>query len=103
MSVLARFVALASLPVLWLAAGCTSQGEGERCSMNADCQSQFFCFFTISSSVGVCCSGTSTIAACNPGVVVDSGSVEMDAATEAAVEEAATDAGASEEAATGTD
>src|SRR4030095_649934 len=102
MSVLARFVALASLPVLWLAAGCTSQGEGERCSMNADCQSQFFCAFTISSSIGVCCSGASTIAACNPGVVVDSGTV-IDAAPERAVEEPATDAAASEEAATGTD
>src|SRR5262245_24897367 len=99
MSVLARFVALASLPVLWLAAGCTSQGEGERCSLNADCQSQFFCFFP-TTQFGVCCSATSTIAACNPGVVVDSGGVEMDAATEAAVE--ATDAG-TEEAATGTD
>jgi hypothetical protein len=96
MSALARFVVLASLPVVLLAAGCTSQGEGERCSMNADCQSQFFCFM-VTSTYGVCCSGTSTIAACNPGVVVDSGTVEMEAATDAG-EEPATETGTPQEA-----
>ena len=102
MSALARFVALASVPVVLLAAGCSSQGEGERCSINADCQVGLFCF-TLTASFGVCCSGSSIIPVCNPGVGSDSGAVEMDAGTEASVEEAATEAGSPQEASTGSD
>jgi hypothetical protein len=99
MSALARFVAQASLPVVLLAAGCTSQGEGDRCSMNADCQAGLTC--RVSASFGVCCSGASTVPACNPGL--DAGTVEMEAGAEAAVEDAGTDTGAPEEASTGSD
>jgi hypothetical protein len=93
MSALARFAALAFLPVVLLAAGCTSQGEGDRCSMNSDCQAGLVCL--LNSSFGVCCSGASTLPACNPGLA-DAGTVEMEAAAEAAVEEAATEAEAPE-------
>ena len=99
MNALARVVVLGLFPVIWLAAGCTSQGEGERCSQNADCQSEFVCFFissNVASNVGVCCSAGSTVAACNPGVTIDSGIVEMDAASEAAVEAASSEEASAE-------
>ena len=93
MNVFARLVALGSLAVLLLAAGCTSQSEGQRCTTSADCQSDLFCF-TLSVTSGVCCSAVSSLAVCNPGVTTpDSGAVEPEASTEAGSDEAATETG----------
>jgi hypothetical protein len=76
MNALARLVALGSFPVVFLAAGCTSQGEGDRCTppLNSDCQADFICL-SISQGVGVCCPANrpSSVPLCNPGLV-DGGS-----------------------------
>jgi hypothetical protein len=93
MNVFARLLVLGSLPVVCLAAGCTSQGEGDRCAVPADCQSGLFCFFP-TSAFGVCCSTNSTVAACNPGVTTADAST-LDAAAETSTEEAAAEAEAS--------
>jgi hypothetical protein len=100
MDVLARLAVIGSFPLVLIAAGCTSQAEGERCTANPDCQTDFFCL-QIPPTYGVCCpnSGQSSVALCNPGVTVpDSGTGEPDASadttsSEAAVEEAAPEPG----------
>jgi hypothetical protein len=76
MNALARFVALGFLPVVLLAAGCTSQGEGERCAINADCQTNLICVTVQSSTnIAVCCpaAGGSSVPLCNGSVTFDAG------------------------------
>jgi hypothetical protein len=101
MNAFARFVALGSLPVVLLAAGCTSQGEGERCTVNTDCQADLFCFAVPNGgmNVSVCCPamGVSSNPLCNgtfeagvaqPPPGTDAGA---ETSTDASAEEAATD------------
>jgi hypothetical protein len=78
MNVLARIAVLGTLPLVFLATGCNSQSEGQRCDQPADCESDLACVsFTAVPLYGVCCPTTraSTVASCNPGV-----SPTMDAA-----------------------
>ena len=69
MNALARFAARASFAfALYAAAACSSQTEGERCDQPSDCETGLSC----STEFHVCCpvSGQSTVASCNPGIVI---------------------------------
>jgi hypothetical protein len=73
MNVLARLVVCA-LPLVGLVGGCSNQGEGERCDVNAaDCETGLVCQIPIAAPYyGVCCPpppAQSTAPACNPGII----------------------------------
>jgi hypothetical protein len=101
MNALARLFLFGSLPVVFLAAGCQSQGEGDRCRDNSDCQTDLICFtLNMSQGIAVCCPPvvtSSTNPLCNGSFVIDAGvppTPAADADAEASTEEAAVEAGA---------
>jgi hypothetical protein len=100
MNAFARIASLLALPLVFLAAGCTSQSEGQRCDTNSDCQSPLICRPVEGQgcNYAVCCpNGPSAFAACNSGLnntcAISTSDASIEAAAEASLPEAQTESG----------
>jgi hypothetical protein len=94
MNALARLAVIGFLPLVSLAAGCTSQSEGQRCDLPSDCQSEFVCQQINPLPYKVCCPpppAQSSVPSCNPGLRDAGAGVDTDASAEASPDDAAAD------------